>query len=117
MTNTLKRIGQLFVVGFPEQKPSKEFLNFLGEENIGGVIMFRVNCPTHQLIHKNIQLIKEHCTQSIPFIAVDQEGGRVCRVCGAPAEFDAPWKYGSELGLERFEEDLSVWLWRKPCQG
>ena len=107
MTGILKKIGQLFVVGFPERKPSSEFLNFLGEENIGGVILFKVNCPTHQVIDKNIQLIKEHCAQNIPFIAVDQEGGRVCRVCGAPAEFDAPGRYGSELGMERFEEDFA----------
>lgn len=106
MTELLKKVGQLFIVGFPGQKPSRAFLNFISEENIGGVIMFRNNCSTHQMIQKNIQLIKEQCLWGTPFIAVDQEGGRVCRITGAPAEFAAPAAYGKKLGLEHYEEDL-----------
>ncbi len=106
MLEALKQIGQLFIIGFPERKPSSAFLNFIQEENIGGVIFFRANCPTHQMIEKNIRLINDHCQIRMPFIAVDQEGGRVCRIHGAPAEFSAAEDYGSRLGIEAFEEDF-----------
>ncbi|UCG61396.1 MAG: glycoside hydrolase family 3 protein [Candidatus Zixiibacteriota bacterium] len=106
MSELIKRIGQLFVIGFPEQKPSKAFLNFIGEENIGGVILFRSNCPTNQAIQRNIQSIRSYCRHGPPFIAVDQEGGRVCRIMGAPAEFAAPSYYGENMALDHFEEDF-----------
>jgi len=41
----------------------------------------------------------------MPFIAVDQEGGRVCRLHGAPAEFRAASAYGQENAVEHFKED------------
>ncbi len=106
MTELLKRVGQLFVVGFPAQKPSRAFLNFVGEENIGGVILFKSNCPTHQAVQKSIQIIKSYCRYNVPFIAVDQEGGRVCRIAGAPAEFASPASYGETMALDHFEEDF-----------
>ncbi|UCD65155.1 MAG: hypothetical protein JSW34_06930 [Candidatus Zixiibacteriota bacterium] len=105
MSDILRGIGQLFIIGFPGRKPSSSFLNFIHEENIGGVILFRANCPTHQMIQKNIQLIKDQMASTAPFIAVDQEGGRVCRVAGAPAEFASPSAYATRYGLDRFEED------------
>ncbi|MEW6411113.1 MAG: glycoside hydrolase family 3 N-terminal domain-containing protein [Candidatus Zixiibacteriota bacterium] len=107
MLEAFKKIGQLFIIGFPERKPSPAFLNFIQEENIGGVILFASNCPTHQMVEKNIRLISDHCRESMPFIAVDQEGGRVTRIHGAPAEFDSAEDYGSKLGIDTFEEDFS----------
>ena len=106
MSKLLSRIGQLFVVGFPGRKPSSAFLNFVQEENIGGIILFRANCPTHQTIQKNVQLIRDAASLSTPFIAVDQEGGRVCRVTGAPAEYASATEYGSRLGVDRFAEEF-----------
>jgi len=106
MTDMLKKIGQLFMVGFRERKPSSAFLNFVSEENIGGVILFKQNCPTHQVVQKNIQRIKDYSPHNAPFIAVDQEGGRVCRISGAPAEFAAPGQYATRWGLDRFVEDF-----------
>ncbi|NOY89375.1 MAG: glycoside hydrolase family 3 protein [FCB group bacterium] len=104
-SNLINYIGQLFIIGFPGEEPSGAFLNFLAEENIGGVILFRENCPTHQKTKTNIELIKSVYSSSVPFVAVDQEGGRVCRILGAPAEFPAATLYGEKFGLERFEED------------
>ncbi len=107
MSDILRQIGQLFIIGFPGCSPSSAFLNFLSEENIGGVILFKSNCPTHQAVQKNIQAIRSHGPRSFPFIAVDQEGGRVCRVAGAPAEFSAAAHYGERQDLNNFEEDLN----------
>ena len=107
MSELLKKIGQLFIVGFSGETPSKNFLNFFVEENIGGVILFQDNCPTNQVVRNNIDLIKKECTSGIPLIAIDQEGGRVCRLKGAPAEIKAASEYAETLGLERFKEDYS----------
>ena len=40
----------------------------------------------------------------VSFFAVDQEGGRVCRLKGAPAEYWSARKYGEKGDLELFEE-------------
>ncbi len=107
MPDLAKRLGQLFIVGFPGAEPSTTFLNFISEENIGGVILFRDNCPTHEVTRHNIEQIRNSVRGKSPFIAVDQEGGRVCRILGAPAEFHAASEYAHDLGIERFREDYS----------
>ena len=107
MNNTIKKIGQLFVVGFPDESPSKAFLNFVHEAQPGGVILFENNCPTHQATEETIAIIKAQYTDTVPFIAIDQEGGRVCRLRGAPAEFAAASEYAANDNLEKFAEDYS----------
>jgi len=107
MSEMEKNIGQLFIIGFPGERPPKRFLDFLADEMIGGVILFEDNCQTHELAKENIQAIKSQYRTSIPFIAIDQEGGRVCRLKGAPAEFCAASEYGRNDDLERFKEDYT----------
>lgn len=107
MEHSNEKLGQLFIIGFPGEEPSAAFLNFLVEDNIGGVILFNDNCSTHETARRNISLIRSHFHDSVPFIAIDQEGGRVCRLKGAPTEFLAPADYGQRDALERFTEDYS----------
>ena len=107
MSQWLKRLGEFFVVGFPGETPPRAFLDFLTEEQIGGVILFEDNCPTHQRARENVETIRQHLQQVRPFIAVDQEGGRVCRLKGAPAEYGSAQSYGLTNQLERFKEDYS----------
>jgi hypothetical protein len=38
-----KKIGQLFIVGYQGTEPDKEFLDFVEEWGIGGVIVFALN--------------------------------------------------------------------------
>jgi beta-N-acetylhexosaminidase len=103
----LKQIGQLFIIGFDGSIPPDDFLNFIAEEQIGGVILFEDNCATHQQVADNIELIRSQFKRgTTPFIAVDQEGGRVCRLRQAPAEFRAAAEYGAGIGLDRFAEDF-----------
>lgn len=101
------KIGQLFMIGFPGAEPSDEFLQFIAEEHIGGVILFEENCPTHEVARENIETIRAGCRGTIPLIAIDQEGGRVCRLRGAPAEYRAAGEYGRDGQLERFQEDYT----------
>jgi len=100
-----KRVGQLFIIGFPEEVPSAIFLNFIKEEGIGGVILFEENFPTHLQARENIDRIKGLLGSAPPFIAVDQEGGRVCRLRGSPAELDSAADYGRRNNVERFREE------------
>lgn len=99
----IDRIGQLFIIGFEGRRPSEEFLEFLDSENIGGVILFEENCTPHNVAEETIKNIMSS-SREIPFIAVDQEGGRVNRFKGAPAEYPAASEFGRLNNLELFEE-------------
>ncbi len=101
------RLGQLFIIGFKGKTPSDSFLDFLKEEQIGGVILFEENCPNYDTIKQNISKIKSCYRHRIPFIAIDQEGGRVSRIRGIPAEIHAASHYGSKDLIERFVEDYT----------
>ncbi len=101
----IERIGQIILCGFDTPEPSDEFLEFVGAENIGGVILFEENANPHIMAESSIKSIIS-AGSVIPFIAVDQEGGRVCRFRGAPAEFDAPSEYGRLADLELFAEQF-----------
>lgn len=105
MSDYTKEIGQLFIVGFSGPEPSPPFLRFVKERHIGGVILFEENCPSHEKIRENIGLIRSVCGESAPFVAIDQEGGRVCRLRGAPAEIRSAWEYGQDGNIERFREE------------
>jgi len=107
MRETVKKIGQLFFIGFPGERPPKPFLEFLAEEQIGGIILFEENCRTHEVTRENIEIIKSQYGASSPLIAIDQEGGRVCRLRGAPAEYRAAADYGRNNELEQFKEDYT----------
>ncbi len=105
MSDLLQQIGQLFIIGFPGAEPPRPFLNFVAEEQIGGVILFEENCPSHDAVRATVAQIKGLYKGKTPFIAVDQEGGRVSRLRGAPAEFRDPAAYGFEGHTEHFRED------------
>jgi beta-N-acetylhexosaminidase len=101
------RVGQLFMLGFPSETPPPPFLDFLKEEQIGGVILFEENCRTHELAKDNIRLINSYLGDAPPLIAIDQEGGRVSRLRGAPAEFKDAADYGRRGAIDHYCEDYS----------
>jgi len=102
----IKHVGQLIVTGFKGREPDAEFLEFIRSENIGGVIFFEENCLTHQAAENSIKKIVA-ATHDLPLIAIDQEGGRVCRLKGAPAEYNSAEDYGYHNNLQLFEEQFS----------
>lgn len=101
------QLGQLFMIGFKGKSPSETFLDFLKEEQIGGVILFEENCSDYDTIKQNIRKIKNCYRGWTPFIAVDQEGGRVSRIRGIPAQIQAASYYGSKNLMEKFAEDYT----------
>jgi beta-N-acetylhexosaminidase len=102
----IDQIGQLFIIGYEGARPSSEFLEFIESENIGGVILFEKNCTHHTVAEENIRKIIS-TAREVPFIAVDQEGGRVCRFRGAPAEYASAEEYGRHNNLELFQEQFN----------
>lgn len=102
----IDRIGQLFITGFDGEQPSGEFLEFIASENVGGVILFEENSNPHGMAERSIRKIIA-ASKEMPFIAVDQEGGRVCRFKGAPAEYPSAADFGQRKNLELFEEHIS----------
>lgn len=106
MAEITKQIGQLFIVGFSGEKPPAAFLDFAAEAEIGGVILFDEACATGDLTRQNIERIRaQYPSDARPFVAIDQEGGRVCRLKGAPAEYRSAREYGRKAHLEAFQED------------
>ncbi|UCD17851.1 MAG: hypothetical protein JSV44_02800 [Candidatus Zixiibacteriota bacterium] len=102
----IDRIGQLFIVGFDGEIPSTEFLEFFSSQQPGGVILFEENCNPHGKAEESLRRITSKAN-IIPFVAVDQEGGRVCRFRGAPAEYGAASAYGGKYNLELYSEQFS----------
>ena len=102
-----RQLGQLFIVGFPGEEPPPAFKRFVAEDRIGGVILFEENCPSHHKARQNVEILRQGVSPNHLIVAIDQEGGRVCRLRGAPAEFRSAESYASESGLEHFREDYA----------
>ncbi len=80
----LRDVGQMFIVGFDgatTEAPSS-IRQALGDEEIGGVVLFSRNIDSVEQVGKLNEDIHAVCadTQAPPFVAVDQEGGRVARL-------------------------------------
>jgi beta-N-acetylhexosaminidase len=106
MEDLKRKIGQLFIVGFNGETPSTTIQSFLSDEQIGGVILFEESCRTHQMARDTINSIRKRYRSFTPLIAIDQEGGRVCRLRGAPAEYQSAADYGRTNRREQFAEDF-----------
>lgn len=107
MRQKLGKLGQLFIIGFHGEEPPAPFLQFAEEAQLGGIILFEDNCRTHLMARENIERIKGCYSSRTPFVAIDQEGGRVCRLRGVPAEFKAAATYAAEDNQEHFREDYA----------
>ncbi len=82
-----KRLGQLFLVGWPAEGPPDELVEWIERRNIGGVKVFGWNGNNLSQLTSEItrlQRIASRTEQSIPlFVATDQEGGWVRHVKGS----------------------------------
>ena len=80
MKNLKSKIGQLLIVGFPGEKLTSEYRDFLEKNNIGGVILFKENCQSLDQLEKLVNTLKEIQTENPLLLTVDHEGGRVHRL-------------------------------------
>lgn len=77
--------GQLIVGGFDGEQLPEQMAEELGRGHRGGVISFKKNLTSlEQVVALNRSIIAAAPPELLPFISVDQEGGRVVRL---PAPF------------------------------
>lgn len=107
MNPSPENIGGLFITAYSGAVPSNGFLEFLRCHRPAGVILFADNCVDHESAAKSIEKIQGILDGSA-LIAVDQEGGRICRVRGEPAEFPAAREFAraAENGISDRESAL-----------
>lgn len=85
MNQPLERgaIGHHFMLGFDGTWPSEDFVRFLQDEQIAGVILFARNLESREQIQELIRFLKESvgARRKTPLlVGVDHEGGRVFRL-------------------------------------
>ncbi|MFL5322122.1 MAG: beta-N-acetylhexosaminidase [Myxococcaceae bacterium] len=83
MATPLSRaVARMFMVGFPGTEPDAAFLELV-DEGLFGAILFKRNVTDAEGTAELIRKVKSRANR--PFIlSVDQEGGRVARMRGAP---------------------------------
>jgi beta-N-acetylhexosaminidase len=84
-----KQIGQLLVVGYQGLEPSADFLSFVEEWGIGGVIFFVRNIDDPAVLPNVIDRLRSAANQTI-FTCIDQEGGLVLRIMKSASLFPGP---------------------------
>ncbi len=78
-------IGQMVIISFPGDGWNPELETLICERKVGGLIFFKENIPStlSALKKLNAKITKEGLRPSgglVPFISVDEEGGRVSRL-------------------------------------
>jgi beta-N-acetylhexosaminidase len=94
-----EQIGQLFVVGFPDQTPTPELLDLIQHERVGGVILFSRNIhdreQTASLTH-TLQAAARAAGHPAPLLVmIDQENGLVRRLGPDSTPFPGAMALGS----------------------
>lgn len=80
MTAFSDRLGQLLLIGFEGDACDRELAALLGEVRPGGVIFFQRNIASAEQFQALAGEIRSLLGDSLPFLAIDQEGGSVDRL-------------------------------------
>jgi beta-N-acetylhexosaminidase len=80
--------GQLILGGFPGPELPADFAEALGAGRRAGAILFRRNLPDLETTAELCDQIARAASPAVPFVSVDQEGGRVRRL--GPPVLDLP---------------------------
>ncbi len=116
MRSSKERVGELFISGFSGESPTEKVLHQIDTQSLGGVVLFAENCTDHDRLRHSIEKLQTHSDKPL-FIAIDQEGGRVCRLKGKPAEYLSAESYGEKAGqgpeglqeaLESYQTDFEL---------
>jgi len=82
-----QKVGQLFLIGFPQQSVDPKLEAFVKKYKISSFILFKRNISSLAQVAKmnsQLQKLALSSSNSLPLIAVDQEGGQVARVPTRP---------------------------------
>lgn len=104
-------LGQLMLIGFEGTRASRGLLDFIRNEQIGGVIIFRRNFESAKQLKKLTSELQDAADGKL-LVCIDHEGGRVVRLgdqfthfpaaarvaeLGANAVYEVGLKMGKEL--------------------
>ena len=79
MKELIQQVGQMLCIGFEGQECGPSLRSLLKEVRPGGVIFFQRNIATAEQFKTLVDDIREDLKDSLPFLAIDQEGGQVVR--------------------------------------
>jgi beta-N-acetylhexosaminidase len=88
--------GQVLIAGFLGTDAPAQLLDALRDEALGGVILFKRNLGSMPAVAALSRTIADAAGELVPFIAIDQEGGRVARL-GPPILSLPPMRRLGEL--------------------
>ncbi|NMB57122.1 hypothetical protein GYA19_04275 [Candidatus Beckwithbacteria bacterium] len=89
--NFYQKLGQMFMIVPNGAELSLEEIKLLRKGEIGGFFLLEKNIKNEEQVKQLVEDIHRQATYSgiVPFVAVDQEGGQVCRIpwldCAAQA--------------------------------
>lgn len=98
-----KKIGQLFIVGYQGEEPGDDFLQFVEEWGIGGVIVFVRNLSDPEKLPAQLTKIAKASGQKI-FTSIDQEGGLVLRILSKGSLFPSAMGLAATADTELVEK-------------
>ena len=78
-----KKVGQLFIIGFPQTEMDKKLSQHLKKFSFNAFLLFKrnISSPTQlETLNRNLYELSEMNGLPLPIIAVDQEGGFVSRI-------------------------------------
>ncbi|MCP4580537.1 MAG: glycoside hydrolase family 3 protein [candidate division Zixibacteria bacterium] len=94
--------AQRLILGLEGPILTDSMKRLLADKQIGGVILFDRNARDRSQLKALIEQIRDSCT-TVPFVAIDFEGGRVRRMDDIFHNLDEPIKYQGDL--ERLYSD------------
>jgi beta-N-acetylhexosaminidase len=100
MDTLRQKIGQLFLVGCHGESLSSEERLLIEEHQFAGLILFQRNCGEPRQLVSLCRSIWESFDAMPPFIAIDQEGGRVHRLPAPFSHFPAAARIGARNDTE-----------------
>jgi beta-N-acetylhexosaminidase len=96
MSGLREKIGQMFLVGCQGEALSKHEQLIAAEYSFGGYILFGRNCREPEQIVSLCRSLWQSASEIPPFIAIDQEGGRVHRLPPPFTHFPAAARIGAK---------------------
>lgn len=112
-----QKVGQLFLIGFPQKSVDSKVKSLLRDIKPGGLILFRRNLGDPDAIRSFTKALSEEGRLHAgvePFIAVDQEGGPVARISiypSLPSAYSIGRADREDLSLGLGEETGKILRW------
>src|SRR5258706_6301801 len=94
MQSLREKIGQMFLVGCQEARLSRGEALIFAEYQFGGVILFQRNCADAGELVSLCRSLWDSVNETPPFIAIDQEGGRLHRLAEPFTHFPSAGSIG-----------------------